>query len=171
MDRLEKYRGHLMNWYDTHTLQPKPPFFISSVDNGNMVASSGLCSRAVSIDCTGPCSRSWQRVTDYLRVLVGLRALPKRVLSDYETSIHKSGWLQAILNFPENVLREEKRRTKPELASDIAWFRGQAEARIKNVREIVQAYMPWALPQFADLRAKFLERSRITKFLCSGCQI
>ena len=39
MVRLPKYRGHLMNWYDTRTLEAKPPFFISSVDSGNLVAS------------------------------------------------------------------------------------------------------------------------------------
>ena len=37
--RLSKYRGHLLNWYDTRTLAPKAPFFISSVDSGNLVAS------------------------------------------------------------------------------------------------------------------------------------
>ncbi len=39
--RLEKYRGHLYNWYDTQTLE-RPPAdapFVSSVDSGNFVAS------------------------------------------------------------------------------------------------------------------------------------
>ncbi len=37
---MEKYRGHLYNWYDTETLQPldQSPF-VSSVDSGNFVAS------------------------------------------------------------------------------------------------------------------------------------
>jgi cyclic beta-1,2-glucan synthetase len=36
VDRLEKHRGHLYNWYDTRTLQPLPPAYVSSVDSGNM---------------------------------------------------------------------------------------------------------------------------------------
>ncbi len=36
MQRLEKYRGHFYNWYDTRTLQPMPPFYVSSVDSGNL---------------------------------------------------------------------------------------------------------------------------------------
>ena len=36
---LKKYRGHLFNWYDTRTLQPLAPLFVSSVDSGNLVAS------------------------------------------------------------------------------------------------------------------------------------
>lgn len=45
--RLEKYRGHLFNWYDTsdlHTLEPK---YISTVDSGNLaghlIALSNYC--------------------------------------------------------------------------------------------------------------------------------
>ncbi|WP_080904103.1 GH36-type glycosyl hydrolase domain-containing protein [Parabacteroides sp. Marseille-P3160] len=36
MNRLEKYRNHFYNWYDTHTLQPLFPLYISSVDSGNL---------------------------------------------------------------------------------------------------------------------------------------
>lgn len=36
MLRMERYRGHLYNWYDTQTLQPLPPLYISSVDSGNL---------------------------------------------------------------------------------------------------------------------------------------
>ena len=36
MDRLERYRGHFYNWYDTRTLQALQPFYVSSVDSGNL---------------------------------------------------------------------------------------------------------------------------------------
>ncbi|HSD39081.1 MAG TPA: glucoamylase family protein [Rhodocyclaceae bacterium] len=36
MQRLERYRGHFYNWYDTQTLQPLPPLYVSSVDSGNL---------------------------------------------------------------------------------------------------------------------------------------
>jgi cyclic beta-1,2-glucan glucanotransferase len=36
MGRLEKFRGHLCNWYDTLTLLPLEPKYISSVDSGNL---------------------------------------------------------------------------------------------------------------------------------------
>jgi cellobiose phosphorylase len=36
MLRLERYRGHFYNWYETRTLQPLPPLYISSVDSGNL---------------------------------------------------------------------------------------------------------------------------------------
>ena len=37
MNGMEKYRGHFYNWYDTESLKPLKPLYISSVDSGNMV--------------------------------------------------------------------------------------------------------------------------------------
>ena len=36
MEALERHRGHFYNWYDTQTLKPLPPKYISSVDSGNL---------------------------------------------------------------------------------------------------------------------------------------
>jgi len=36
MDELERYRGHFYNWYDTQTLQPLLPLYVSTVDSGNL---------------------------------------------------------------------------------------------------------------------------------------
>lgn len=47
MEALERHRGHFFNWYDTRSLEPLPPLYISSVDSGNlaghlMILRSGL---------------------------------------------------------------------------------------------------------------------------------
>ena len=36
MSRLDRHRGHFYNWYDTRTLQPLLPLYVSSVDSGNL---------------------------------------------------------------------------------------------------------------------------------------
>jgi cellobiose phosphorylase len=36
MEALERHRGHFYNWYDTRTLVPLPPLYISTVDTGNL---------------------------------------------------------------------------------------------------------------------------------------
>ncbi len=36
LEKLEKVRGHYLNWYDTQTLAPLSPRYISSVDSGNL---------------------------------------------------------------------------------------------------------------------------------------
>lgn len=38
LQSLEKWKGHLLNWYSTETLQPLRPAFVSTVDNGNFIA-------------------------------------------------------------------------------------------------------------------------------------
>ena len=36
MEALERHRGHFYNWYDTQSLKPLPPPYISTVDSGNL---------------------------------------------------------------------------------------------------------------------------------------
>lgn len=38
MNLLEKHRGHFYNWYDTESLRPLLPIYISTVDSGNLCA-------------------------------------------------------------------------------------------------------------------------------------
>ena len=36
MARMERFRGHFLNWYDTQDLRPLDPRYVSSVDSGNL---------------------------------------------------------------------------------------------------------------------------------------
>ena len=36
MDKLQRFRGHFFNWYDTQSLAPLRPTYISTVDSGNL---------------------------------------------------------------------------------------------------------------------------------------
>jgi cyclic beta-1,2-glucan synthetase len=38
MSRMERYRGHFFNWYDTRSLEPLHPRYVSTVDSGNLAA-------------------------------------------------------------------------------------------------------------------------------------
>jgi cyclic beta-1,2-glucan synthetase len=51
--RMETYRGHFYNWYDTRSLKPLAPLYVSTVDSGNLVGAllvlrSGLLELAES---------------------------------------------------------------------------------------------------------------------------
>jgi hypothetical protein len=37
MEQLERFKGHFYNWYDTRSLAPLPPRYVSTVDSGNLV--------------------------------------------------------------------------------------------------------------------------------------
>ncbi|MCG6533869.1 MAG: phosphorylase, partial [Syntrophales bacterium LBB04] len=38
LEKLERYRGHFLNWYDTRSLDPLVPRYVSTVDSGNLAA-------------------------------------------------------------------------------------------------------------------------------------
>ena len=38
MQRMDRYRGHCYNWYDTRSLKPLAPQYVSAVDSGNLAA-------------------------------------------------------------------------------------------------------------------------------------
>jgi len=151
--RLRKYRGHLLNWYDTRTLEAKPPFFISSVDSGNLLASLWTLHQGCLEGLHKPLvSKSLASgLLDHLSALVELRALPKRTFSRYETEFQGDDWLTAVLNFPEELLEGKKSSQKSDSSPDIAWFSKQAHLRVRSIRELVEGYMPWNLPEFAAL--------------------
>ncbi len=73
MEKLDRYRGHLYNWYDTRTLQPLHPRYVSSVDSGNLAGclltlQAGLAEMkqqpVLSVN-------AWQGLQDTLQVLAG----------------------------------------------------------------------------------------------------
>lgn len=37
IEKLEKWNGHLLNWYDTSSLEPLRPKYVSTVDSGNLI--------------------------------------------------------------------------------------------------------------------------------------
>ncbi|MDH5275328.1 MAG: glycosyl transferase, partial [Gammaproteobacteria bacterium] len=39
LDKLERFEGHLLNWYDISSLEPLVPRYVSTVDSGNLIAS------------------------------------------------------------------------------------------------------------------------------------
>jgi len=71
MKTLERYRGHFYNWYDTRSLQPLPPLYISTVDSGNL-AGHLLTLRAGLMalpDRKIPGPRLFDGLADTLRIL------------------------------------------------------------------------------------------------------
>ena len=52
--RMEKYRGHLLNWYDTRTLSPLEPKYVSSVDSGNLAGHLIALANCCAVWTTAP---------------------------------------------------------------------------------------------------------------------
>ncbi len=58
MIRLERFRGHFFNWYDTRDLHPLEPKYISSVDSGNLaghlIVLRSACREMIATPVIGP---------------------------------------------------------------------------------------------------------------------
>lgn len=72
LTRMEKHRGHFLNWYNTQTLEPLNPRYVSTVDSGNLAISLVIVSQACK---TTPQKRVFRRQTweGYIDNLVGLQ--------------------------------------------------------------------------------------------------
>ena len=72
LDRLERYRGHFLNWYDTRLLDPLEPRYVSTVDSGNLA----VCLMALKEGCVEAASapvlrrEQWDGLTDTLDLLM-----------------------------------------------------------------------------------------------------
>jgi cyclic beta-1,2-glucan synthetase len=65
VDGLERHRGHIYNWYDTRTLEPLVPRYVSTVDSGNLagalVALAVGCEQAADAPALRPATRAGLR--------------------------------------------------------------------------------------------------------------
>jgi len=84
MDRLERYRGHFYNWYDTRAFKPLEPRYVSSVDSGNLAACLVALRAGLREVCQAPAlpPQLWAGLQDTLLVIAQMagRAAPAGVL-------------------------------------------------------------------------------------------
>ncbi len=80
LDRMERYRGHFYNWYDTLTLEVLKPMYVSTVDSGNLVGhlltlAAGLDAldlRPLATRCRALCEVDYGLVYDRTRHLMAI---------------------------------------------------------------------------------------------------
>jgi len=151
---LRRCRGHLLNWYDTRTLEPLTPMFVSSVDSGNLVASLWTLQQGSLERLHQPVlqSRLAEGLFDHIRVLRSFRLFSRKAFSVFPRHIHRSDWLQYLQQLPDTIFDEAPARRSSKYAAEGEWYKQQARARLENVKQGVRLYAPWLLPEFSALR-------------------
>ncbi len=71
MDNLERYQGHFLNWFDTRSLEPLTPRYVSTVDSGNLAACLRTLGQGLQEVSHAPVVRwqSWEGFLDTLTLM------------------------------------------------------------------------------------------------------
>jgi cyclic beta-1,2-glucan synthetase len=152
---LKKYRGHLFNWYDTRTLQPLAPWFVSSVDSGNLMASLWTLQQGCRERLRKPLLdfSLFEGFVDCVRVLEDCGLFSREQLGPYGWEAATDRWLESLINVPSTAF-DHARKIAPgsEDHAHIQWFAEQAISRIEVIRQTVNSCVPWCAPEFETLK-------------------
>ena len=71
LDRMERWHGHLLNWYETTSLAPLEPRYVSAVDSGNLAVSLVVLAEGCRRMTASPVfpSARWDGIEDSLALL------------------------------------------------------------------------------------------------------
>jgi hypothetical protein len=149
--RLQREHGHLFNWYDTRTLQPLTPHFISTVDSGNLAASLITLKNGCLELLQKPVLSSalLDGYADHLCVVAELKVVSKRIANSFEKHTD-TPWLDRLLSVSSASLQISE---KCKNAEDARWFARQTSDLIEAVKRAIKDYTPWLLVEYQSLYA------------------
>ena len=106
MDRLQSWRGHLLNWYETRHLAPLEPRYVSTVDSGNLAVSLITLSQAARAARREPAFSPgrWEGLHDTLALLA------EALTTDENAEIFASGCPQLLHDMQADAVRMRERR-------------------------------------------------------------
>lgn len=153
MLELRRHRGHFVNWYDTRTLEPLTPIFVSSVDSGNLLASLWTLQQGCLDRLHQPIVQPSvvDGLLDCLRVLADARLISRKRIAACERERRTGYWAHSVAKFPLDAL-DEAQKAAADSHPDLIWFADQARRRVTMLTRTLQEFSPWALPDFAELR-------------------
>ncbi|NOT06222.1 MAG: hypothetical protein HOP27_16645 [Anaerolineales bacterium] len=172
MDKLEHYRGHLLNWYDSQTLTALPPRYISTVDSGNLAACLITLKQGCLTLADAPLldHKRWQGLLVILDILAEvLQAIeknnPHASIESFEvelTSIYErvsaiqnqpSAWIKTLVWLSgegwERVahrlmeLLENHPNLKSESLGDLQHYLDLMQHHLQDMRRSLDLFAPW----------------------------
>jgi cellobiose phosphorylase len=179
LDRMQRYRGHFYNWYDTATLEPLRPMYVSTVDSGNLAGhlltlASGLDELADrparptlsglgdTLDVLGELAAPWPEV---MRELAHVRT-ELQVAATTTADLHavfqrtaiRAHELVRIVGARGDAGRTAASAVDPAIlpeavrdAVEAAWWARAFESQVLQLHAELVALAPWVeLPRAAD---------------------
>jgi cyclic beta-1,2-glucan synthetase len=157
--RMERHQGHFYNWYDTLTLNPLQPMYVSSVDSGNLAGH--LLTLAAGLDalCDEPVIG--------MRAVEGIATTLQVLAVSLAESAAQAGPARAAITAAQQLLAPERLResdTLPKMQRQLEQLHAAAEAIGAAVAELpapldpnVQAWADKLLHQSACALEELLE--------------
>lgn len=161
VDRMEKHRGHLYNWYDNRTLEPVKPLFVSTVDNGNLLSSLWTlkhgCIEAAQRPLFG--GNLWKGIHDHVELLAELAAKKPRIPAFYRAMIDLkqrfealpaagTEWIRALPTLDLDAVILEEKVADCDLPHEIRWWVSEFSVRVGSLLRMVANLAPWLAPEF-----------------------
>ena len=150
--RMEKFCGNLFNWYDTQTLQPLGPKFVSSADSANFVASLYTLQGGSNEMRHASLFQKSQMLglRTHWRIMCKDEKLPARVrrlgLPPQSASFTEwIGWIHEAGNLLADAACEQT------IADCDAWWLGETQRRISAIIGFVESHLPWGAPRYQPL--------------------
>ena len=162
LQSLPRHRGHFYNWYDTQSLQPLPPRYVSTVDSGNLAGHlltlrQGLLAL---IDAPVMAASTWEGLSDTLGVLH--ESLPESTSGT--TLVGFSHALDDVLTTPLQDLQSasavvdallgEATRIHEALIGqpgEAAAWAASLEWQCLSIQQELQLLAPWASANLGDI--------------------
>ncbi len=149
LDRMERYRGHFYNWYDTTTRQPLPPSYVSTVDSANLAGylltlAGGLDELhaappvrptiarglATLLDLVGEASVSWP---DLQAMVVVVRARLGDGAAAAASPAAARAWLTPLVADADGLVAAIAAHDAPEAGAWAAAFAAQVRAELAEL--------------------------------------
>ncbi|MDA8220807.1 MAG: glycosyl transferase family 36 [Desulfitobacterium hafniense] len=133
LETMQRWQGHFYNWYDTCTLEPLLPLYVSTVDSGNMVAYLLTAKQGV---------KEWGK--NPLITHATLQGMLDRIIKEEQDVNQQSVELKAWKQQLEDAVREQK-------ISYLGWYQLLLEAKIEKFPPLIHQRVNLALEELREL--------------------
>ncbi|MEQ8677385.1 MAG: glucoamylase family protein [Aggregatilineales bacterium] len=174
LSKLERYRGHLLNWYSTTTLLPLHPRYVSTVDNGNYAGSLLALQGALNEFPNSSIARvhHWNGLIDLIYVveeiidvidhkpsnssIMKIKKLLEKSIEDIEAiKDHPEHWVLQIdllenetlgeLTSHVSSLSENMNEKDVQAFQDLRIYLSRFQHHLTSFRSELSAFSPWLL--------------------------
>ncbi|HEY43765.1 MAG TPA: glycosyl transferase, partial [Anaerolineae bacterium] len=157
LDHLERFEGHLLNWYELHDLKPLTPRYVSTVDSGNLLGSLWALDQGIQEVIESPLvgEQASQGLMDILRIIqevlkkTGHRVRYSEIFERLEGMLlTKSKNLEELIlqtwsavNSVDELVRLLTQDSQ--LDGEARYWAGKAQQQLRAWVEIINRYLPW----------------------------